>query len=167
MRRLLVMRHAKSSWDHEGLADHDRPLDDRGERDAPRMGRWLRRQDLVPQRIVTSTARRARDTAAEVARTAGCAGALVESERLYSATPADCLDIVREHGGDADPLMIVGHNPTFEELVEGLTNEESPMSTAAIAVIGIDVDGDWRGLSTSPEARLIRLVRPKELDAED
>lgn len=164
MKRLLLLRHAKSSWKDSELDDHDRPLNGRGRRDAPRMGRVLREQGLVPRAIVTSTAARARTTAAEVARAAGCEGRVIATERLYTATTADCLDVVREMGADADPLMIVGHNPTFEELVEQLTSEETRMPTAAIAVVGFTLDGDWSTLPAHPAGHLLAIWRPKELD---
>ena len=81
MKTLLIMRHAKSSWDESDMHDHDRPLNKRGKLNAPRMGRLLREQDLVPDLIITSSARRARDTAGAVADQSGYEGDVKVEER--------------------------------------------------------------------------------------
>ncbi|MFG0335704.1 MAG: SixA phosphatase family protein, partial [Maioricimonas sp. JB049] len=83
MKTLLLMRHAKSSWADPSKADHDRPLNARGKRDAPRMGQWLLEQNLVPDRIVSSTARRARKTASRVASGCGYTAEIVHERALY------------------------------------------------------------------------------------
>ena len=85
MKTLLLMRHAKSSWDDPDVADHDRPLNKRGKKDAPRMGQWLAEQGLTPEVIVTSTAKRARKTAELVAESCGCQREPIVLPELYHA----------------------------------------------------------------------------------
>nr|NIL98123.1 hypothetical protein [Planctomycetales bacterium]NIP70269.1 hypothetical protein [Planctomycetales bacterium] len=94
MKTLLLLRHAKSSWDDSALDDHDRPLNKRGKRDAPRMGQLLVQQDLVPDCILTSTARRARKTAEAVAKACGGVVPLTEMPELYHATAEEIVGVV-------------------------------------------------------------------------
>ncbi len=162
MKTLLVLRHAKSSWKRGDLADHDRPLNKRGKRDAPRMGELLAEEDLVPERIFSSTAKRARDTAMAVAEASGFDGRPQLSRQLYGADPDTCLQLLRQLGGQADPVMIVGHNPGLTELVEHLTDAEEHLPTAALAVIDLPIDA-WSELDEEVEGRLRALYRPREL----
>jgi phosphohistidine phosphatase len=161
MRELMVLRHAKSSWKNPGADDHDRPLNRRGERDAPRLGRWLRDEDLVPDAIVSSTAVRARTTAHAVAAACGYAGAVHVAPQLYLAGPDKYVAAARSLGGPAIRLLIVGHNPGVEELVLGLTGCEERMPTAALARIRLEIRG-WDELRLDSPGRLIDVWRPKE-----
>src|SRR5688500_2653227 len=94
MKTLLILRHAKSSWDDASLDDHERPLNARGRRDAPRMGDLLRDELLVPDLIITSDAVRAHTTALAVAEAAGYIGPIVVEPRLYHASPEDVLAVL-------------------------------------------------------------------------
>jgi phosphohistidine phosphatase len=114
MKTLLVLRHAKSSWNDPALDDHERPLNKRGRRDAPRMGELLREHGLIPDVVISSDAVRARLTAEAVAGAAGYAGAIVLDPRLYLAGPADILSLLQRVRGKAETVMIVGHNPGLE-----------------------------------------------------
>ena len=98
MKRLLVLRHAKSSWADTSLDDWQRPLNDRGRRDAPRVGTWLRDRSLVPDLIVTSDAIRARETAAAVSTAVGYTREIVVEPSLYHATPADAVAVLKNIG---------------------------------------------------------------------
>ena len=162
MQTLLILRHGKSSWKHPGLADHDRPLNKRGLRDAPRMGRLLRDEDLVPDRIVSSTAVRARTTAELVADELGYHGTVECSRDLYLASVPDIIRVLGNVGGDASRLLVVGHNPGHEELVAALTGGVAALPTAALAQVDLDVDV-WSELTTSTRGRLVNLWRPREL----
>ncbi len=163
MKTLLILRHAKSSWKQPGLADHDRPLNRRGNRDAPRVGRLLRRQALTPDLIVSSTAERARVTAAQVAEGAGYGGPVELDRQLYLADPEAIVDVVRGLGGEASRVLVVGHNPGLQELVARLTGKDEVLPTAALAQIELPIAG-WAELRTSSRGRLAALWRPKELD---
>ena len=117
MKTLLILRHAKSSWKNTGLADHDRPLTKRGKRDAPRMGRLLRDENLTPDLIVSSTAKRALDTAEAVAEASGYEGEVESRPEFYMAGPEAYLRALRALSDDYECVMVIGHNPGLEELV--------------------------------------------------
>lgn len=160
MKTLLVLRHAKSSWKHPGTSDHDRPLNKRGKRDAPRMGRLVAARGLRPDVIVSSTARRARRTADEVARQSGYEGAVLLERRLYLARPDEIVDVVRG-AGNGRRVMVVGHNPGLEDLVARLARPET-LPTAALAEIRLSIRS-WRDLAVSSAGTLAGIWRPREL----
>ena len=165
MRTLLLLRHAKSSWKHSGPSDHDRPLNKRGERDAPRVGRLLRQKRLSPGVIISSTATRAQRTAEEVAKSGGFDVAVQLERALYLADPETIVDVVRQTSTEAQRVLVVGHNPGMEELVGRLTglSEPEPMPTAGFAHIRLEID-DWKELRVPSEGRLVNLWRPAELE---
>ncbi len=162
MKTLLILRHAKSSWDHPGLRDHDRPLNPRGRRDAPRMGRFLVERDLVPGRIVSSTAVRARTTAELASAEFDREVEIETTSDLYHASPDGYIEVAEAMGGGAERLMVVGHNPGVTSLVRQLTGAGEYMPTAALAAVELDID-DWWDLGSAPRGRLIGLWRPKAL----
>ena len=161
MRQLLLLRHAKSSWDHPELRDHERPLNRRGLRDAPRIGRLLAEREIVPEAILSSTAVRAVMTAELVAEACGFVGEIERVPELYGARPCAYVEAVRELGYDREPAMVVGHNPGLESLVELLSGESERMPTAALARVEFEID-DWRDF-VGEGGRLRDLWRPKEL----
>jgi phosphohistidine phosphatase len=125
MKTLLILRHAKSSWKDAELEDHDRPLNKRGEHDAPRMGHLLREEDLVPDLILSSTAKRARKTAEAVAEASGYTGEVELIPELYGGGPEAYLETLHNLPGENLRVLVVGHNPDLEELVEMLTGKRS------------------------------------------
>ena len=163
MKTLLILRHGKSSWANEGLDDHDRPLKGRGKRSARRIGEELKRRDLVPDRIVTSTAKRARDTAARTAKACGFDGELDRTSDLYFAGTDGYLRTLVERARDSDErVMLVGHNPDCEDLVERLSGMREPITTANLACIDLDVDS-WGEVATT-RGTLRFVLRPQELE---
>lgn len=162
MKTLLVLRHAKSSWKYNNLADHDRPLNKRGKHDAPRMGALLVKQDLVPDVIISSTAKRAAATAKAVAMDCDYGGEIQYTRHLYGAWPDDYIELLNELDSDVSHVMVVGHNPGIEDLVEELSGEWIRMPTAALAQIDFDIDR-WSELSLEASGRLVNVWRPKEL----
>jgi phosphohistidine phosphatase len=116
-RRLLLVRHAKAA---AGEVDRKRPLAERGEAEAPKIGRWLADRQIVPDRVVVSPARRARQTWELAAAELDAAPAPVEDERVYANTVADLMAVVRETPDAVSTLAIVGHNPGIQELAIGL-----------------------------------------------
>ena len=123
MKSVLVLRHAKSSWKHPDLSDHDGPLNNRGKRDAQWMGRLLKKENLIPDIIVSSTATRARATAEAVAKVSGYKGEIVLDKSLYSAGPEAYLGVIHDSSNEYVRALLVGHNPGLEELVELLTEK--------------------------------------------
>ena len=162
MKTLLVLRHAKSSWNDQALDDHERPLNKRGRRDAPRMGELVREYGLIPDVIISSDAVRARLTAEAVAEAARYAGQILLDPHLYLACPADILSLLTTVRENAGTVMIVGHNPGLEQLVEQLTGERQDLPTATLAQIGLPID-QWRDLKRSTRGTLVGLWRPEEL----
>ena len=164
MRTLLLLRHAKSSWADVGTRDHERALNARGEATAPRMAELLRDQALIPDLILSSSAVRARRTAEIVAATLGLSeDHLGTSEDLYLASPGTILDVVRGRAGDADKVLVVGHNPGIEDLVEAFVGWSEVMPTAALAAFRLDIDS-WHDLAPMSPAELLGLWRPNEID---
>lgn len=161
MKTLFILRHAKSSWDHPGLADSERPLNERGRRDAPRMGRLLRERGPRPDAILCSTAERTRQTAALFAAAAGLDAAPRYDERIYEASAGRLIDVLSEVGREAESVLLIGHNPGVEKLIEVLTGESARMTTAALARVALDIDA-WDKIGVG-SGRLDWVVRPKEL----
>ena len=162
MKTLLVLRHAKSSWNDPALDDHERPLNKRGRRDGPRMGKLVRKYGLMPDVVISSDAVRARLTAEAVVQAARYAGDVLLDPHLYLACPADILSLLTTVRENAGTVMIVGHNPGLEKLVEQLTGERQDLPTAALAQIGLPID-QWRDLRLATRGTLVGLWRPKEL----
>lgn len=162
MKTLLIMRHAKSSWKHQGLSDYDRPLNGRGKRDAPRMGEHLRQEELVPDRILTSSAKRARKTASKVAKASGYTGKVKKLEALYDTVPGVYFEILQALPDKYPRVMVVGHNPTMEQLVNYLTGHIKRMPTTALAHIELPIER-WEALDLYTKGTLINLWTPKTL----
>ena len=163
MKTLLVLRHAKSSWANNQLADHDRPLKGRGKRDAPRIGQLIRSQDLVPDLIISSSARRAASTAKLVAHECGYDSDIEVTREFYHAGPETYLEHIALLPKDVSVVMVVGHNPGVEELVEEFSNSWKRMPTAALAEIQLDLD-NWSDLDENSKGELVNLWLPRELD---
>src|SRR5687767_12552077 len=162
MKTLLVLRHAKSSWDDSSLDDHQRPLNERGRRDAPRMGDLVQEFGLLPDLVVSSDAVRAQLTAEAVVEAAGYAGDILLDQRLYLASPAEIILVLRTMRENAATVMIVGHNPGLEELVEQLTGERQDLPTAALAQIVLPIDR-WSDLKLSSRGTLSGYWQPGDL----
>src|SRR5688572_1015268 len=162
MKTLLVLRHAKSSWNESALDDQKRPLNERGRLDGPRMGELVREYGLIPDMVISSDAVRARLTAEAVAKAARYAGEILLDQRLYIASPADILSVLRAVRENAETIMIVGHNPGLEELVEQLTGERHDLPTAALAQIVLPIN-QWRDLKLSTRGTLVGRWRPEAL----
>jgi phosphohistidine phosphatase len=162
MKYLLVLRHAKSSWKDESLRDFDRPLNKRGKRDAPRMGRLLVELDLVPDLIISSAAKRAELTAEAVADSSGYQAEIEVRSRLYMAMPDDYFAVLNQVSDSEELVMVVGHNPGTEDLVEQLIGSWERMPTAALAYLELDTQS-WKSLDFDTVGTLLNLWRPKEL----
>ena len=161
MKRLLLLRHAKSSWDDPNLADFDRPLNPRGLATAPFMGELIARRELQPDEIVSSPAKRAMQTALLVKESAGIDTSLRFDERIYEASPKSLLQVSSELSDELGSAMLVGHNPGFEGFIGFLTGKVEPMPTAALAVIDLNIK-TWskiKGGSGSVNA----VIRPKDV----
>ena len=149
MKTLYLVRHAKSSWDNANQSDHDRPLNPRGERDAPRMGKRLRKRKDRPEVIISSSAVRAQTTARILATAMDYPTSdIAIDERLYGAEPEDVLSIIGDLDGGIDCAMLVGHNPTFTALINALGRcDFDNVPTCGMAVLTFPVDS-WKDIAT-------------------
>ncbi len=161
MKTLLLLRHAKSSWSDPALRDFYRPLNKRGLKAAPLIGRFMRKRKLRPDLILSSPANRARQTTELVVEAAGLETEPRFNESLYEASAVQLLEIVSQVGDDAGEVMLVGHNPGLEDLLVSLTGEARRMPTAALARISLDIER-WSEVRETG-GQLEWLVKPKEL----
>jgi phosphohistidine phosphatase len=141
MKNLLIMRHAKSDYPPDVAEDFDRPLNRRGRRDLPRMASLLTSYESVPDRIVSSAALRARETASGVGDSLGLPPShLAFEESLYLAAPEDLFLCVSRIDNEVGALMVIAHNPGLEEWISRLCGASVRLPTAAIAALAIEAD---------------------------
>jgi phosphohistidine phosphatase len=171
MRRLILLRHAKSDWTGMGVKDRDRALASRGRDSAPKIGAYMAHHALVPDLVLVSPATRARDTWELVAEVLPKAPPAAFEERIYETGPKAIFEVIKATKPEVHVLLVVGHNPGLRDLAEFLIAsgdidarqrllEKFP--TAALAVIDFPVD-DWARLHPK-SGRLDRFVAPRQLD---
>jgi phosphohistidine phosphatase len=171
MRRLMLLRHAKSDRGAPGVRDHDRTLNARGREAAPRIGAYMASHGLVPDLVICSTATRARETWDLAATSFRPPPKLVLEQRIYENDPRILLDLVRTVPSARKALLLVGHNPSFQSFADVIVasghgdarqrlREKFP--TAALAVIDFAVDG-WDRVHPH-SGRLDRLITPRLLE---
>ena len=161
MKTILLMRHAKSSWKTPGQADHDRPLNDRGRRDAVRMAERLKLASRSPDEVICSTARRARETWELMETMWHEIPPLKHAKRLYLASPTDILAVAATADSDAERLLLIGHNPGMENLIFRLAGIDEPVPTAAIACIELPIDS-WSAVRGISNGQLVEFWYPKD-----
>lgn len=154
------MRHAKSSWTDPSLSDFERPLNERGRRAAPFMGGVLKREGLVPDHIICSPAKRTRETAELVQAAVGLEFEVRNDASIYEATAGELIEVVSATPYTSQRVLLIGHNPSSEQLVQIITGAIEAMPTAALAVIDLDIDS-WAEIAPG-KGKLRRLFRPKE-----
>ena len=167
MKTLLLLRHAKSSWDDPSQDDHDRPLNQRGYLEAPRIGSLIQEKGLVPDLAIASTARRAKDTADLVLRACGYAGDLKLEPGLYGADYKLFTQLIQALPEKAACVLLVGHNPDIEDLIQRLTGERIAIATATLAQVRLPLE-TWRDIgqidSHKNKADLAGLWQARKLD---
>lgn len=173
MRRLMLLRHAKSDWSAPGTRDHDRTLNPRGREAAPKMGAYMARHALVPDLIIASTATRVVETLDLLLPAFAKAPKVVSERRIYEATPERLMEVIKDTPQAAHSILLIGHNPGLGELASSLVavgDEDArqrlveKFPTAALAVIDFAVD-DWKKVHAHG-GRLDRFVVPRTLDTE-
>ncbi len=160
MKRLFVLRHAKSSWNDPGLPDFERPLNKRGKKAAPFMGNVMRERGYCPEIILSSPAERAKQTSMLFRESAGLEAEILYEPRIYGAGVNSLIDVLSNIDDGIAAPIIVGHNPGFEDLVQYLTGHYKRMPTTALAVVDLGIDS-WSDLSRQ-SGNLIDILRPKE-----
>jgi phosphohistidine phosphatase len=161
-KKLLLLRHAKSSWEDPNLSDYERPLNNRGKQNASTMGNFLKKENLVSDLIISSTAKRANKTANIIAKKSGYDKKILESKVLYGASVDDYTNVIREINNEHKVILLVGHNPTIEEVVEKIIGERCIMKTCSLAHIDLFIDS-WKKFDYGIECRLIDLIYVREL----
>ncbi len=159
MKFITFVRHAKSSWDSFSIPDHDRPLNNRGQRDSVFMGKKLSSLGFKPQIIICSSAKRAQLTAKNIAKSLSDTDIIIKEE-LYDSYPADYIKIIGEIDEKYSDVMMVGHNPTMTDIV----NYFSPdiiynVPTTGVFKIQFDVE-KWIDISFE-SGKLIEFIYPK------
>ena len=160
MRALFILRHAKSGHD-EPVSDKERTLTPRGRKDAVRMGELARERNLLCDRVLCSTATRAKETLELFADGAKLRASVVFLDELYLAEPKAIVRAIRRDGGPAERVMVVGHNPGLEALVGELTTERTDLPTASYVEITLPLD-DWAELDLDTAGRMRSMFRPKD-----
>jgi phosphohistidine phosphatase len=162
VKTLLLMRHGKSSW-KEGKHDEDRlrPLSKKGLKDAHRMAALLEENEIIPHVILTSTAKRARQTADVVLE--NCTGeiAFIALDALYMAEPTGILEVLNTVNDRASCVMVIGHNPGMEWLLQHVTGKVESLPTASIAFLELPI-GSWSELSLETQVEQWEKWKPKD-----
>jgi phosphohistidine phosphatase len=171
MKRLAVLRHAKSTWDDPNLEDFSRPLSERGWKASRRMGLEMKHRDLRFDLVLASTAQRVRETVDGVRENYYFAAPIQFEPRLYGATEQELLSLVRALPESVEAPLLVGHNPGLERLLSGLTHEDDEgmrrrvagkYPTAALAVVEFPAER-WRDVLPGT-GEIVELILPRELD---
>ncbi len=164
-RRLIVMRHAKSSWSDSSLSDHERPLNDRGRREAPEVARRLIELDWVPEIIVSSDATRTRETwkrMKPVFADADHTPPFHKTAELYLAGMDEAADALGELDDATRSVLLLGHNPGWEEVVAYLSGVSVTMTTANAVLL--EGSGEtWQDALERGSWKIIEVIRPREL----
>lgn len=172
MKTLALFRHAKSDWSDARARDFDRPLNARGQRGAQAMGAYIRDTARTFDRMIASPAVRAAETVEEASKAWKCTFKVEWDRRIYLASSATLIDLLKELSGDPASVLMVGHNPGLEDLIFDLVPDDgsSPLRdvveekfpTATFAVLELDVER-WSDV-TEGCARLVEIKRPRDLD---
>ena len=160
MKTLLLMRHAKSSWNHPNLSDHQRPINKRGRRDAPRMGAFLKEQGIEVDTILCSTAQRTRETLSLFLKEFTFKNEVQFFDALYHADLRDYIGELAKLPTEIESAMIIGHNPTMSYALDFFCDEYVHFPTAAIARIAFKI-GAWDKLIENPDGKLMNYWIPK------
>lgn len=170
--RLFLLRHAKSDWGEEGLRDFDRPLNTRGKSAARLMGRYLQDNGHFPNRILCSTSQRTRETLTRILPYQPQEAQIHLLSDIYDQGDLSYTSVIRRHGGRAQQLMIIGHNPATEQTAIELAGTGAPKAmadlrikypTGALAVFDFDI-ADWAELQTGT-GHLDRFIKPRDLSS--
>jgi phosphohistidine phosphatase len=163
MKTLLLLRHAKACASDTDVGDHERPLAKRGKREAPKMGRLLRDENLLPDLIVSSSAKRCRKTADHVIEHSAYRGETRITGELYEANEQLLREFLSRLDDQVSRLLLIGHNPGMELLLQSLTGNYTPLTTAALASVELPISS-WRDLNGSAQGTLQNVWQPGELE---
>lgn len=163
-RRVFMVRHAKSSWSQPMQKDFDRPLNDRGERDAPMMGERLKKLGIMPDLVISSTAKRAKQTAKKICDALGYNKDDIKwYEKLYHCSPDIYEEVIYEIDNDIETIFIVSHNPGITQFVNGLSADFKIYNVPTCGIIGAEFESEhWNDFSTTGR-KVILFEYPKKI----
>ena len=162
MKTLLLLRHAKTSWVDLTVSDNLRPLSPTGKYNVYQISNFLKNTKLLPELIISSSAKRAKDTSTLLAEFAGYNDSVYVSELLYETSAIDYINVISEVSNKINMVLLVGHNPILENLIELITNELIIMETCSLVHIILPIT-NWKEIKTNPKCKLIQLITIKEL----
>lgn len=164
MKRTLVMiRHAKSSWANPLQSDYERPLNERGQHDAPMMGERLKRQNILPDLVIASPAKRAKQTAKKIAAAIGYDEDKIQwQEKLYHCIPSVFEEVLHEVGDDVKTVFIVAHNPGITEFANEVSAKFKIDNMPTCAVVGIEFETDQWNEFTNASKKVFLFDYPKK-----
>ncbi len=162
LRELLIIRHAKSDWSDDTLDDIDRPLAEKGKKQACKMGHWLAEHGLIPQRILVSPAQRTQQTLARLTRHWPEKPETLTEPALYNATRSTLIQLLNAQPSHLNRIALLGHNPGLEELLAWLTNDSTQTHLSTCAIAHLILPDDWTALQPG-QARLIQRITPKQI----
>ncbi|MBT3891205.1 MAG: histidine phosphatase family protein [Planctomycetaceae bacterium] len=162
MKTVILLRHAKSSWDNPASSDFQRPLNSRGIRDAPRIGAWIAEQGIKPDWVLCSAATRAQETLARLQTTLDLGVNITITDHLYLAPPTTVVELLSQADDSAKCSLVIAHNPGMEGLLWGLCGTDNSMPTCALAVIELPIDS-WLATDLNCQGTLQHYITPREL----
>lgn len=160
MKTLILLRHAKSSWDFPELPDHDRPLNKRGKKDAPLMAEVLKKKNIKIEVVISSTSKRTIETAKVFANTLGLK--TIEEHKLYLASELDITRIVNEIDDSYNSVMFVGHNPGMTNLINLVSNTRID-NLPTTGMVGLSVKDNWKNFG-SEKCEVLFFEYPKKIN---
>ena len=161
--RLVLMRHAKSSWKSVALHDKERPLNKRGKHDAPRMGAELRSRGWVPDRVLSSDSVRTIETFSRMKHALGFEGEPEWHEDLYHGGIDEVRDVLRALPDGCETVLLLGHNPGWEDVLEWLTGQHEPIKTGSCALLTSESER-WPEALREGAWTLEAMVYPRQLE---
>lgn len=160
MKKVYIIRHAKSGWKDLMLNDFDRPLNKRGKKDAPFMGKLLKEKGIFPDAILSSPAKRAKSTAQIIAKEINFKKPIIYDRNIFEATAPTLKSVIKSLDDKYDSVFMFGHNPGLNSLVESLVDFDENIPTSAVVEIEFDTD-KWNKIK-SKNAKLISFEYPKK-----
>ena len=160
MKILILMRHAKSSWKDHEISDKDRPLKKKGKKDAQMMAKLLVEKELLPQKMLVSSAKRASRTAEIIIEETEIKIPVEYLDQLYMAEVQVCFDLLQSVPDELERVMVIGHNPSLECLMQVLSGQIESLPTGAAALISLPIKS-WKELNPETKGDLIDLFKPK------
>lgn len=162
MKTLLIMRHGKSSWKHKDLEDHERPLSKRGLHDSRMMADIIQEKELIPQVILASSSVRTTQTAQIFSEETGYRGEILALDSLYLAEAETYLHELKRLSDDYERVMVIGHNPGLESLLQMITGRIEALPTGVVAYISLPIT-HWEEINGESVGELVQIWKPKEL----